>query len=158
MPKTRDYEDHQKLHWRERDKKKDPYANPKDLQGMKKPPLHLVPPISTLWEAMAMGDGGIKYGPYNWRDKKVVATIYVAAAKRHLDLWLERETYAEDSGVHHLGHAKACCGILLDAEANECLIDDRPTRNEGYQKALDDALRVIAEWDDAGRFEPKKEK
>lgn len=135
---------------------KDPYVNPKDLLGMKKPPLHLAGPVSTLWEAMAMADGCIKYGPFNWRDKKVIASIYVAAAKRHLDLWFEREQYAADSGVHHLGHAKACCGILLDAEANDCLVDDRPEHNEGYQKALDDALRIIDEWDEAGRFKPKE--
>jgi hypothetical protein len=28
--------------------------------------------------------------------------------------------------VRHLGHAKACLGILLDAEATGNLIDDRP--------------------------------
>ena len=34
---------------------------------------------------------------------------------------------APDSKAHHLGHARACLGILLDAMANGCLEDDRPT-------------------------------
>ncbi len=124
---------------------KDPYVNPKDLQGVKKPPLHLVAPVSVLHEAMAMLDGAQKYGPFNWRDKRVVASIYVAAAKRHIDLWFEGEQVAQDSGVHHLGHAKACLGIILDAEAMDCLIDDRPNPCDGaYAKAVAAMEALIA--------------
>ena len=124
---------------------KDPYINPKDIMGMKKPALHLVAPISTLHEAMAMMDGAQKYGPYNWRDRNVVASIYVSAAKRHIDLWFEGERVAADSGVHHLGHAKACLGIILDAECMGCLIDDRPSHKDGaYAKALAAMEALIA--------------
>lgn len=101
-------------------------SNPKDLLGAKKVDFSKVPAVGVAWEALAMMDGGGKYGPFNWRDNKVVASIYVAAAKRHLDLWFEGERCAEDSGCHHLGHARACMGILLDAEATGNLIDDRP--------------------------------
>lgn len=123
---------------------KNPYVNPKDLQGLMKPPLHLVSPTSVLWEAMAMRDGAIKYGPYNWRDKAVIASIYVAAADRHMKLWFEGERCAPDSGVHHLGHAKACLGIILDAEAMGCLIDDRPDpKDNAYVRAYNEALALI---------------
>jgi hypothetical protein len=75
---------------------------------------------------MAFGDGAGKYGPYNWRGNKVKASVYIAAAKRHLAAWLDGERLAPDSGVHHLGHARACLAILLDAEATGNLVDDRP--------------------------------
>lgn len=80
-----------------------------------------------LHEACAMLDGDIKYGFRNWREKNVVARIYIDAALRHLNSWAEGEEYAEDSGVHHLGHARACLGILLDAQETGNLIDNRAT-------------------------------
>lgn len=101
-------------------------SNPKDLLGAKKPDMTKIPAVALLWESLAMMDGGGKYGPYNWRANKVIASIYVAAAKRHIDEWFEGTRLAEDSGCHHLGHARACLGILLDAEATGNLIDDRP--------------------------------
>lgn len=101
--------------------------NPKDLEGVKKPPLELVPDTAIILQAMAFGDGARKYGAYNWREKDVKASIYVAAARRHLAAWYNGEEIAEDSGVHHLGHALACLSILVDAQVGDNLVDDRPT-------------------------------
>lgn len=101
-------------------------TNPKDRVGMKKPPLELIPPVALIHESMAFKDGAKKYGPYNWRDEKVSARIYVAAAMRHLQEWLDGEELSQDAHVHHLGHARACCGILLDAQSLGQLVDDRP--------------------------------
>jgi len=101
-------------------------ANPKDLLGMKKVPLSLVPPSSTIYQALAMKDGARKYGPYNWRANAVIASIYIDAAKRHLDAWFDGEGDADDSGVPHLGHALACVGIIVDAYESGNLIDNRP--------------------------------
>lgn len=100
--------------------------NPKDRIGLTKPPIDLVPPAGIIHTAMAMGDGARKYGPYNWREKDVKARVYVAAALRHLMQWLDGEDEAQDSGVNHLAHASACCFILMDAQENGCLEDDRP--------------------------------
>src|SRR5271165_3616889 len=86
--------------------------NPKDLIGSKKVALALVPPASTIYQALAMENGAIKYGAYNWRKNKVQAMVYLNAAKRHIDSWLDGEEVAADSGVPHLGHAMACLGIL----------------------------------------------
>lgn len=113
------------------------HTNPKDLVGVKKPPLDLVPPALMIHAAEAMRNGAEKYGPYNWRDKDVRARIYVGAAVRHLLEWLDGAEVADDSGVHHLGHAAACCGILLDAQSTGHLVDDRPTAGA--------ASRLIAE-------------
>jgi hypothetical protein len=101
-------------------------TNPKDLLGTKKVNLHLVPPASTLYQALAMEDGARKYGPYNWRANKVIATIYVDAAMRHILSWLDGEENASDSGVPHLGNALACLGILVDAKETGNLVDNRP--------------------------------
>ncbi|NVO13922.1 MAG: hypothetical protein HXX10_07785 [Rhodoplanes sp.] len=101
-------------------------TNPKDLVGDFKVDMSLLPPAASIHAAHAFMDGARKYGPYNWRTKKVRARVYLSAAKRHLDAYLDGEECAADSGVHHLGHAMACCAILLDAAETGSLVDDRP--------------------------------
>jgi hypothetical protein len=101
-------------------------GNPKDRIGIKKPQLDLVPPALRVYAALAFKDGAAKYGPYNWRQNDVKASIYYAAVGRHLDAWFEGENYADDSGVPHLAHAAAGLAILIDALENDNLIDDRP--------------------------------
>jgi hypothetical protein len=101
-------------------------GNPKDVLGSKKVDLTKIPATALAWEGLAMMDGAGKYNAYNWRANEVIASIYVAACKRHLDLWFEGERESPDSKCHHLGHARACLGILLDAESTGNLIDDRP--------------------------------
>jgi hypothetical protein len=103
-----------------------PDDNPKTRFGVQKPDPSLVPPVSIIAEAMAFGDGAQKYGPYNWRDKTVSSRIYIAAAMRHILQFLDGEDIDPKSGVHHLGHAKACMGIILDAQSIGKLNDNRP--------------------------------
>jgi len=101
-------------------------TNPKDLFGQLKVSLTKVPAVAWLHAARAMMNGAEKYGPYNWREKEVITSIYVDAALRHILSWWEGEGIDPDSGVHHLGHAIACLAILLDAYEHGCLINDRP--------------------------------
>lgn len=103
-------------------------TNPKDLIGIRKTRLSLVPPASIIYQASAMEDGAKKYGPYNWREKKVTASIYVDALMRHAQAWFDGEEFAEDSGKSHLAHAIACLGIIIDAKETGNLIDDRPPK------------------------------
>lgn len=112
-------------------------TNPKDLIGNTKVSITKFPPIGTVMGAMAMMDGADKYGPYNWRAKDVKASIYIDAAMRHLMSWFEGEEFADDSRVHHLGHAIACAAILLDAQANGNLIDDRPFKPDATGAPID---------------------
>lgn len=128
-------------HELEQPKKKVRLPNPKDQIGAKKADMSVIPAVSLLHLSMAMMDGAYKYDPYNWRAAPVEARSYIAAAKRHLDTWLEGEEYSQDTqletteglvGVHHLGHAMACCAILLDAMAENKLIDNRPLSSGGY--------------------------
>lgn len=112
--------------------------------GTQKVSLSKLPAVAIAHGALAMMNGAIKYGAYNWRAKPVVASIYVDAALRHITAWFEGEEDATDSGVHHLGHALACCAIILDAQAVGNLIDDRPvtTQSKGVMTRVLDRLMV----------------
>lgn len=105
-----------------------PNGNPKETIGATKIPLHLVPPSAKHFLALALEDGAKKYGPYNWRDSGITLSTYKAASERHWDALWDGEDLAQDSLVHHLAHAMACCAIALDALTLGKLIDDRPAR------------------------------
>lgn len=119
--------------------------NPKDLVGRAKASLSKVPAIASGWCAAAFMDGARKYNAYNWRENAVIASVYVDAAKRHLDQWFEGERCAEDSGVHHLGHAMACCAILLDAEATGNLVSDRQDAAEALKSVYAEIAALTIE-------------
>ena len=103
-----------------------PDNNPNTQYGLQKPSLGFIPPAALLHESVAMADGAKKYGPYNWREKQVSVMVYVHAAMRHITQYLDREDFDPVSRAHHLAHARACFGILLDALETGNLIDDRP--------------------------------
>ena len=103
-----------------------PGDNPKDLLGMQKVPLRLVPPALSIFAAKALELGAKKYGPYNWRQNRVLRSIYIEAAMRHLLAALDGEDSDPESGLPHEAHAAACMAILLDAKENGNLIEDRP--------------------------------
>jgi hypothetical protein len=100
--------------------------NPKDRVGVRKPPLHLIPPAAEILESVVMALGARKYGAFNWRTAPIKASVYIAAARRHLLQWFDGQDDDAESGVSHLAHARACLGILLDALAAGCVVDDRP--------------------------------
>jgi len=112
--------------------------NPKQRYGDMKPNLALVPAASTIYEALALMEGARKYGPYNWRHNAVEAMTYVAACMRHLADWVDGEDIDPESLKPHLGHAKACLGILIDALETGNLIDNRPPKGA--------APKVIRRW------------
>lgn len=117
--------------------------NPKDLFGSEKVSISKLPFVAVVHGAHAMMDGAEKYGPYNWRDKPVIANIYVDALMRHVMSWFEGQETAGDSKVHHLGHAIACAAILLDAQETGNLIDNRPIC--GKPDKLDVVLQRLKE-------------
>jgi hypothetical protein len=106
-----------------------PDNNPKTQFGLAKAPLHLVPPAATRGLAEAFANGAAKYGAFNWREKNISATVYYAAALRHLLDWYDRidvNDVAPDSQVHHVKHAMACLAMILDTLGSPLLNDDRP--------------------------------
>lgn len=126
-----------------------PVTNPKTFMGKRKLPMFsVVSPASMIYEADAMRygafeaprvDGTKGYGPFNWRDNPIEASVYVDAAARHIMAWQDGEDLASDSLIHHLAHAKATIGIIIDALENGTLIDDRPKVRSGV------ASRLLAE-------------
>jgi uncharacterized protein YgiB involved in biofilm formation len=104
-----------------------PDGNPKSVQGAKKHSLRYMPLPAGIAVNQALEDGAKKYGAANWRESGVAASVYIDAAMRHLAQWYDGgQKLAADSGVHNLGHAMACLAIIVDAEYNGSLIDDRP--------------------------------
>lgn len=118
--------------------------NPKDKLGIKKVPLHLIPPSALIEEAMCMSEGAKKYGPYNWREegKPVTVTVYVAAAMRHLLAFMDGEDLDPESGHSHLGHNRAGVGVLIDAMACGNAIDDRPPKGPATKLLEQHALKT----------------
>lgn len=118
-------------------------SNPKDIIGSGKLPLHLWPETATALGAIALLDGALKYGRSNWRVCGIRASIYVDAARRHLNAWFEGEANDPDSGVDHLGHALACIAIIVDARAIGKLMDDRQIHG-GYRIMVDALTPQVA--------------
>jgi len=114
-----------------------PDTNPKSRYGVAKPGISAIPPVAILHCGLGMQNGVEKYGLFNWREHEVSASVYYNAAARHLMAWWEGEREAQDSGVHHLGHVMACCAILLDAEEQGMLNDDRPENGADFQAIVD---------------------
>jgi hypothetical protein len=112
-------------------------SNPKDLIGSNKIPLHLWPETASIYGALALLDGALKYGRSNFRAVGVRASIYFDAAKRHLNKWWEGEDIDPDSGLPHLAHVLASVAILIDAKAAGKLRDDRTIRG-GYVRVMEE--------------------
>lgn len=125
--------------------------NPKQAYGDKKPNVALVPPALDLYAALALGDGAVKYGPYNWREKSVEVMTYVAAIMRHLGAWVDRSESSEIEpfvapdgtqfilgGKPQLAHVAACVAILADAIENGNAIDNRPPKGP--------SLKIQGDW------------
>jgi hypothetical protein len=101
-------------------------TNPKDAVGSTKPGVSAVPSPVLFFFAAAMFEGHLKYGGHNWRAMGVRASIYYNALWRHVSAWWCGENIDPDSGLPHLAKAMACLGILLDAQLNKQMSDDRP--------------------------------
>lgn len=110
--------------------------NPKKAYGDLKVPLHLVPAALDIGAAISLGEGGEKYGPFNWREDPVEAMTYVGALKRHLAGYVDGEDIDPEStwGKTHLQGLAGCIAILLDATDMGTLIDNRPKKGRAAQR------------------------
>lgn len=121
----------------------DTMTNPKQIFGDKKPPLAQLPLTAQIAASLAHLDGDLKYSFRNWRDNPVEAMTYVNAALRHLGLYAEGEEFARDTGVPNLGAVIACCAILIDADVNGALIDNR-SKSTAACDYLHEAEAIVA--------------
>lgn len=117
--------------------------NPKDAIGSTKLPLHLWPPSATAAGCLGLLDGMLKYGRNNFRATEVLASVYVAALKRHTDAFFEGESIDPDSGIPHLAGILANAAILVDAGAAGSLVDDRQFPG-GYAKLVAELTPHVA--------------
>ena len=113
--------------------------NPKYVQAQKdgKVPMDLLPwkPLAAVARVMATGAG--KYGIRNWLVDEILASTYVAAIGRHTFLeWAQGINEDKDSGEHPLAHVVACCLIVMNAEDNNKLIDDRLRKESKLQEVV----------------------
>lgn len=143
-------------------------TNPKDAFGIRKWRQFSFVPLMPVAEAgIVMMTGAKKYGPFNWRESGVRASVYFDAAIGHLLQWWEGESFDPESRVSHLAHAIASILVLRDAQMHSNWIDDRC---HGKHNSLDflcvrDDLqttvdRIIESWErdeEQGSKEAEKE-
>lgn len=116
-------------------------TNPKDRVGSLKAPLYLIPREAKYQIAMALVDGALEYGSYNWRDETISASVYLSAIERHLDAFKDGEDLAPDTAVSHLAHATATLCIMMDSMAHGSMRDDRPPAHKDMS-----AAKRFQEW------------
>jgi hypothetical protein len=103
-------------------------TNPKDVAATCRIDLSLFPMSAIVYGAMAMVEGDLKYGGYNYRPAGVMSSVYVAANGRHVGKWYNGEERDLRTRVPHLASALASIAILIDATVQGNLNDDRPPR------------------------------
>lgn len=121
-------------------------SNPKDVIGSRKIDLGLVPDTAVLCMATALTEGALKYGRFNWRIAGVRASIYHAAAKRHMAKYWNGQDQEPATTVHHLDSAMTCLAIMRDAMLYGKLTDDRPPcpNENAMAEAIDGQEKTVA--------------
>lgn len=108
-------------------------ANPKDSLGVMKVSFKACPTVARIYWALAMDDGNNKYGIYNYRNKKILMSVYIDAMERHIAALKAGEDFDNDPRatrlVPHVGRIMACASIIEDARACGALIDDRSEKD-----------------------------
>jgi dATP/dGTP diphosphohydrolase len=103
--------------------------NPKRAFGILKACLSWMPFAVIFETAVAMAEGGFKYGGHNYLVAPVAASDYVDATLRHIFQFhglgedIDPESGAE---LHHITKAIASLTVLRAAMINGTWIDDRP--------------------------------
>ena len=131
-------------------------TNPKDAVGTKKWRQYCTIPTTIIWElGVAMLEGARKYGRHNYRVAGVRASVYIDAAKGHIDQWWEGEDIDEESKLNHIIKAIASLAVLRDAMIQNKWVDDRPPKTDldklrtDLQVAVDGIFERIPVAEDA---------
>lgn len=131
-------------------------TNPKDAVGTRKWRQYCTVPTTIIWElGVAMLEGARKYGRHNYRIAGVRASVYVDAAKGHIDQWWEGEDIDEESQLSHITKAVASLVVLRDAMIQDRWVDDRPPKTDldklrtDLQRAVDGIFERVPDAKDA---------
>jgi hypothetical protein len=109
-----------------------------------KPDLSLIPLPALIEEAKGFMLGESKYGRYNYTEG-MEASRLVAAALRHITIWMEGEDNDQESGASHLGHARCCLAMLIHTQQLGTLKDNRRTKREGESNGQTFTITSIPE-------------
>lgn len=101
-------------------------SNPKDVVGIRKVSLSVLP-TPVMWEvSLGMMEGALKYGRHNYRAIGVRASVYYDATQRHLTDWWEGQDIDPASRLNHITKAISSLTVLRDAMIRDNWEDDRP--------------------------------
>lgn len=101
-------------------------------------------PIRVVAElGVAMTEGALKYGPYNYRESGVRGSIYFDATLRHLFAWWEGEDIDPDSGLSHVAKAIASLAVLRDGMMQGNWTDDRAPKVESFYPELHEKTQAL---------------
>lgn len=121
-------------------------SNPKQAQGIKKVPTHVIPPNVVAEVGLALLEGALKYGSYNYRAIGVRTSTYIDALNRHISAFWNGEDTDPESGLPHIIKAIACLVVLRDSQAYGNVTDDRPPRlPDGWQTELNQKAAALIE-------------
>lgn len=99
-----------------------------EAKGLKydagKPPLAYIPKAALYAEGEAFAFGAKKYESWNYKNGLLISRT-LSAALRHIAQFLDGQNNDNESGVNHLGCARANLGMALDTLANHPEMDDR---------------------------------
>lgn len=118
-------------------------SNPKDVAAHDRAPLGCIPIVAVIEESLALFEGALKYGWNNYTIVDVRSSVYVFGCARHLFKFYFGQDRDPVSKVHHLGNAKACLSILMDAQWRGKLIDDRPPALPRLDAVFEHAATVM---------------
>ena len=110
--------------------------NPKDVVGSKKVSMSVVPVPVLMELSLALREGSIKYGAFNWRATPIRMMEYYNALWRHMGAWVEGEDVDAESGLPHIVKAIATLVVLRDAQRAGQVIDDRPPASEPFMAEM----------------------
>ncbi len=117
--------------------------NQKDIVGSLKAPLSVIPVPVLMELGLALQEGALKYGAYNWRTTKIVSSAYYNAALRHLFAWHEGEDTDQDSGLSHITKAIAGLTVLRDAMIQNQVTDDRPPKSVPFMEKMNIGAKAL---------------
>jgi hypothetical protein len=100
--------------------------NPKSIPGRKKFAFSVMPFNVLVEVSLAMLEGALKYGRFNWRTGPPIrVSDYLDALMRHVTAYAEGQDIDPDSGRHHLVKAAATLFVLIDSILCGRVVDDR---------------------------------
>jgi len=118
-------------------------SNPKDLAASDRLDLTLFPDTAVVYGALAMSEGSMKYGGFNYREKAVSISVYIAAVRRHLTKYYNGEWADKKTRVPHLSSAIGGLAIIVDSIEMGNAIDDRPPALTGMSSLIDEDCKHI---------------